>query len=154
MVSIAELYGRYKELILYGVFGVLTTVVTWVSYAAFAHLGIELNICNILSWVCGVSFAFITNKWYVFESRTLESAKVIREFVLFIGARIFTGVIAWVLFPILLWIGLDQVILGTEGFLAKMIVTVIEIALNWVFSKYMVFRRSHSKKESDTVPSN
>jgi len=149
MSFIADMYAKYKEFVLYGIFGVLTTIVTWVSYALFVHIGVELNLSNILSWVCGVLFAFVTNKWFVFESKSLESTKVTKEFILFVGARIFTGVIAWVLFPILLWIGLDQVLFGTEGFLAKIIVTVIEIVLNWVFSKYMVFRKEKYTKQSE-----
>ena len=141
MSFIADMYTKYKELILYGIYGVLTTLVTWASYALFVNLGMELNLGNILSWICGVTFAFVTNKWFVFESRSLKTTKVLKELSLFVGARIFTGVIAWVLFPILLWLGMDQMLFGTEGFLAKIVVSVIEIVLNWVLSKYMVFRK-------------
>jgi len=140
MSFIADMYMKYKELILYGIYGVLTTVVTWVSYALFVNLGMELNLANILSWICGVAFAFVTNKWFVFESKSLKTTKVLKELSLFVGARIFTGVIAWILFPILLWLGMDQMLFGTEGFLAKIVVSIIEIVLNWVLSKYMVFR--------------
>ncbi len=141
MSFIADMYTKYKELILYGIYGVLTTLVTWASYALFVNLGMELNLGNILSWICGVTFAFVTNKWFVFESRSLKTTKVLKELSLFVGARIFTGVIAWVLFPILLWLGMDQMLFGTEGFLAKIVVSVVEIVLNWVLSKYMVFRK-------------
>ncbi len=141
MNLVRDLLTQYREAVLYVVCGGLTTIVTWFSYAVFVWAGLELNLSNILSWVCGVSFAFVVNKWIVFESKSLEHTKLVKEATLFFGARIFTGIIAWVLFPILLWVGLDQVILGTEGFLAKIIVTVIEIALNWVFSKYLIFKR-------------
>ena len=141
MSFIADMYTKYKELILYGIYGVLTTLVTWASYALFVNLGMELNLGNILSWICGVTFAFVTNKWFVFESKSLKTTKVLKELSLFVGARIFTGVIAWVLFPILLWLGMDQMLFGTEGFLAKIVVSVVEIVLNWVLSKYMVFRK-------------
>ena len=67
---------------------------------------------------------------------------------MFYLARIFTGVVAWVLFPILLWIGMDQSILGTEGFLAKIVVSVIEIALNWVLSKYIIFKKDNLVPEA------
>jgi len=149
MSFIADMYTKYKELILYGIYGVLTTLVTWASYALFVNLGMELNLGNILSWICGVTFAFVTNKWFVFESRSLKTTKVLKELSLFVGARIFTGVIAWVLFPILLWLGMDQMLFGTEGFLAKIVVSVIEIVLNWVLSKYMVFRKKKPEQTEE-----
>ncbi len=147
MGFITDMYTKYRELILYGIYGVLTTLVTWVSYAIFVNLGMELNLGNILSWICGVSFAFVTNKWFVFESKSLKTTKVLKELSLFVGARIFTGIIAWVLFPILLWLGMDQMLFGTEGFLAKIVVSVIEIVLNWVLSKYMVFKKKPEQTE-------
>jgi putative flippase GtrA len=149
MSFIADMYIKYKELILYGIYGVLTTVVTWVSYALFVNLGMELNLANILSWICGVAFAFVTNKWFVFESKSLKTTKVLKELSLFVGARIFTGVIAWILFPILLWLGMDQMLFGTEGFLAKIVVSIIEIVLNWVLSKYMVFRKKKPEQTEE-----
>ena len=101
-------FREHKEVILYLIFGVLTTVVNWLAYAAFVWIGLDINVSNILSWIVGVSFAFVVNKWYVFESRSLESRKVIKEFGSFVGARIFTGIIAILLFPLLYNIGLNQ----------------------------------------------
>ena len=148
MSFISDMYGKHQEAFLYIFFGGLTTLVTWASYAAFVWSGIELNMSNILSWIFGVTFAFIVNKWYVFQSKTIEHKKVAKEAILFYLARIFTGVVAWVLFPILLWIGMDQSILGTEGFLAKIVVSVIEIALNWVLSKYIIFKKDNLVPEA------
>ena len=142
MGFIQDMMTKHREAILYLFFGGLTTVVSWFTYAAFVWVGLELNVSNILSWFCAVLFAFVVNKWFVFESKSLENKTVTKELVLFFGARIFTGVLSWVIFPILIWIGLDQTILGTEGLIAKIIVTIIEIALNWVFSKYMIFKKN------------
>jgi putative flippase GtrA len=141
MGFIQDMLTKHREAILYLVFGGFTTLVSWFSYAAFVWVGLELNVSNILSWFCAVLFAFVVNKWFVFESKSLENKTVAKEIVLFFGARIFTGVLSWILFPILLWIGLDQTLLGTEGLIAKIIVTIVEIALNWVFSKYMIFKK-------------
>ncbi len=145
MSFIIDMYEKYQELALYGIFGVLTTVVTWVSYAALVSAGMELNLSNIVSWICGVTFAFVVNKWYVFQSKSLERGTVAKEASMFVAARIFTGVLAWILFPVLLWIGMDQVLFGTEGMLAKIVVSVLEIALNWVFSKYIIFKKDECK---------
>ena len=137
---------RNREIMMYLVFGVLTTIVSWLSYALFVHIGIDINISNALSWICGVLFAFVTNKWFVFMSRTVTLKVLLYELGSFFSARIVTGVIAIVLFPILYAIGLNQSMFNTDGFLAKMVTSAIEIVLNWVFSKYIVFRR---KKDDD-----
>ena len=137
---------RNREIMMYLIFGVLTTIVSWLSYALFVHLGIDINISNALSWVCGVLFAFVTNKWFVFMSRTVTVKALLYELGSFFSARIVTGVIAIVLFPILYAIGLNQSLFNTDGFIAKLVTSAIEIILNWVFSKYIVFRR---KKDYD-----
>lgn len=142
MGLVNDMMTEHREAIAYVFFGGLTTLVTWLTYPFFVYLGIDLNISNILSWTCGVLFAFGANKWFVFESRSLEKKKVATEFVSFVGSRIFTGVIAWVLFPILIYIGLDQQLFGTAGFVAKIVTSIIEIVLNWVLSKYFVFRKT------------
>ena len=67
MGFISDMYSKHQEAFLYIFFGGLTTLVTWASYAAFVWSGIELNMSNILSWILGVTFAFIVNKWYVFQ---------------------------------------------------------------------------------------
>lgn len=143
MGFIVDTYNEHKEAILYIICGGFTTLVTWATYALFVWVGLELNVSNILSWICGVSFAFVVNKWIVFESKSLQQTKILKELSMFFSARIFTGIIAWILFPILLWLGMNQVILGTEGMIAKIVVSVIEIALNWVFSKYFIFKKEN-----------
>ena len=144
-----DIMGKYREPILYIFFGGLTTIISWVSYAAFVWAGIEINISNILSWICGVLFAFVTNKWFVFTSKDTSVKVVVYELGSFISARIFTGVIAWILFPILIFIGLNQSMFNAEGFVAKIVTSLIEIVLNWIFSKYVVFRNNHKKTSSD-----
>ncbi len=134
-----------REAILYLFFGGLTTIVSWASYALFVHLGIDINVSNILSWICGVLFAFTTNKWFVFMSRSVSAKTLLYELGSFFSARIFTGIVAWILFPILIFLGLNQSLFNTDGFLAKMITSFIEIVLNWLFSKYIVFRKEDTQ---------
>ena len=135
-----------RELIMYLFFGCLTTLVSWLSYAAFVHMGIDINISNALSWVCGVLFAFVTNKWFVFMSRSRSVKILLYELGSFFSARIVTGVIAIILFPILYALGLNQSLFNTDGFLAKVVTSVVEIILNWVFSKYIVFRNKNKEE--------
>ncbi|MDR3206030.1 MAG: GtrA family protein [Candidatus Methanoplasma sp.] len=134
-----KLTTRYREAVLYVICGGFTTLVTWGSYAVFVWAGMELNASNILSWACGILFAFVVNKFIVFSSMDVRPSVIAKEAGSFLSARIFTGVIAALLFPILMGIGLNQSLLGTAGFPAKIVTSVIEIALNWVFSKYMIF---------------
>jgi putative flippase GtrA len=134
-------FSTRREALLYIIFGGFTTLVTWGTYAVFVWMGIELNISNILSWICGVSFAFVVNKWIVFECRSTKPSVVMKELGSFFSARIFTGLIAIVLFPILLAVGMDGSLMGVDGFQAKIVTSIIEIALNWIFSKYMIFKK-------------
>lgn len=145
--SLMELYRKYEEIILYLIFGVLTTIVNWCTYALLVSCGLEINLSNIISWIVGVSFAFVVNKWFVFKSRILVPIVVLRELGSFFAARIVTGVIAIVLFPIVYALGMDQTMFGVDGFVAKIFTTVIEIILNWLFSKFLIFDLSKRKEK-------
>ena len=137
--SITEMYRKHEEIILYLIFGFLTTVVNWGTYTVLVMCGVEINISNIISWIVGVLFAFTVNKWYVFKSRILAPAVVLRELVSFFAARIVTGAIAIILFPIVYALGMDQTIFGIDGAAAKVFTTILEIILNWAFSKFLIF---------------
>lgn len=143
-----DLFVRYREIIMYLIVGGATTVINWGSYYLFTDfLSFELNVANITSWIISVTFAFFTNKLYVFQSRHLDLKTMTKEFSAFVGSRIFTGIIAWILFPILLYLGIDRFIIETPGMLAKIITSVVEIVLNWVLSKYFVFRKKPEQTE-------
>lgn len=146
MTWISDMMTRYREGILYVVCGGFTVLVSWATYALFVWLGLDLNVSNILSWVCGVSFAFVVNKWIVFLSHSTSKTVLTKEISSFFFLRIVTGVIAIVLFPILCDIGLQMSFLGTEGFVAKIIVSVVEIVLNYVASKFVVFNKRKSEE--------
>lgn len=133
------LNGKHSEAVRYILFGGLNVVVTWVAYSVLVVLGADLNVSNILSWVIGVLVAFVCNKFWVFRSTSTEGKTLGREFVSFFGGRIFTGIVAFVGFPILYGLGLDQSFMGVDGLPAKILTSVIEIALNFVISKYLVF---------------
>ena len=143
-------YGAHGEAMRYLFFGGLNVVVTWVSYALLVVLGVDLNVSNIVSWVLGVLFAFAMNKLYVFEARSMETKTVGRELVSFIGGRIFTGVVAILGFPLLYGMGMDQSLFGVDGFPAKILTSFVEIALNYVISKYLVFYKKSRSGVSHT----
>lgn len=144
MGKIGYMMMVHREAVVYVTMGGFTTLVTWASYATFVQLGCEEQLSNVLSWVCGVIFAFIVNKWIVFNSKTLRPWVMAREIVFFFGSRIFTLIVAVIAFPVLLQIGFGQVLFRTAGMVAKIITSFIEIILNWAFSKYFVFRKRNS----------
>lgn len=148
MKKILELIKKYKELISYLFFGVLTTLVNWVVYALIVRIspsGINsylwIGISKAVAWVAGVLFAFITNKLWVFESKSFEFKTLIKELVSFVTARALTGVLEVFGVPLLVKIGLDQTIFGIEGMLANLVVSVAVVILNYIFSKLIVFRK-------------
>lgn len=142
---LGNLMKKYKEVLMYLIFGVLTTLVNWVCYALLTKSGIEMNISNCIAWLVAVLFAFITNKLFVFESKNLEIKFVCQELVKFVSARLATGVIEILGLPALYYLGVKQSLFGVEGFLAKVLVSVVVVILNYVFSKLFIFR---TKKES------
>ncbi|HPZ00152.1 MAG TPA: GtrA family protein [Clostridiales bacterium] len=164
------LWQKYKEILLYLVFGGLTTLVSWGSYALFERLlnstGInhaetlfsrfDLNaavtIANLLSWICAVAFAYITNKLWVFESKSWAPKIVWREIITFVTARLATGVLEWVGVPFLVKVGLKQTIFGVEGAWAKILVSVLVVILNYIFSKLIIFRKEKKNPKQEETP--
>lgn len=154
---------------MYIIFGVLTTLVNWVVYwvlmkifggaaeneaVLFALFGREITmkvfyvfIANFVAWVAGVAFAFVTNKIWVFESKSWRFGLVMKELWLFVTARLITGVLEWFGVPLLVAMGLNQPLFGADGFVAKLIVSVIVVILNYVFSKLIIFRKKDKKTE-------
>lgn len=138
-----ELYIKYKEVIMYLIFGVATTLVNWLVYAVLMKMECAMTTANIVAWAAAVLFAFVTNKWYVFESKSLEVTNLVKEFGMFIGSRLVTGLVEIIGLPALVYLGMNQRLFGVEGFIAKIIVSVVVIILNYVFSKLLVFKRAN-----------
>ncbi len=148
--KIKKLAKKYRELITYIIFGVLTTIVSLVSFKIFdSLLGEKLYLLtNIMSWIFAVSFAYITNKLWVFESKSWQGKTVIKELLGFVGARLFSlGVEElglWLLIDILHTGALRLSILSLDingNMIAKVIMQIVVIILNYVFSKLVVFKK-------------
>ena len=146
-MDVRKMAADNRETVLYLAFGALTTFISWGTYSLFVLLGIDLNVSNIMSWICGVSFAFVTNKWFVFESKSTETTVVATELGSFIAGRIATGVLAIVMFSILVANGMGGNFFGIDGLPARIVTSLIEIILNWGISKYLVFTKKAPKHE-------
>ena len=125
-----------RELILYVVFGFFTFVVNFVTYFIFVGLGLNYLIANALAWFFSVLFAYITNRKWVFESK---SPDVLKEMSLFFGGRIFSGVVD----TALMYLFIDVLVLG--DFISKTVVQIIVIILNYIFSKLIVFTEKNKE---------
>lgn len=149
---------KTKEILLYIIFGVLTTLVNWLIYALLANIfSLSILVSNALSWAGAVVFAFVTNKIWVFDSKSWNIRTVIQEGIAFLASRAMTGVIEIFGVPLLSLTGFDNIFYGiagklhlsfqlfyTKGIYSKAALAVIVIILNYVFSKLLVFRE---KKE-------
>ena len=150
MNNFKELYKNHREIIIYFIFGVLTTAVNLVTfYILEALFGTENSYLynNIIAWVVGVVFAYITNKLIVFESKSWEPSLVLREAAEFVGARLFSlGVEEaglWLLIDLMALGKFSTEILGfnlTGGLIAKVILAVVVVILNYIFSKFIIFK--------------
>lgn len=129
--------NKYKMLINYGIFGVLTTIINIVVYAAcFKIFHFSNSVSNIIAWIQAVLFAFITNKWYVFESKTFSKQILTSEFTRFIEARLATGFFDLVV----MYVGVD--LMNISAITLKIISNVIVIILNYILSKLVVFKKN------------
>lgn len=150
--KLKSIYTKYREILVYVVFGVLTTLVNWLTFALCnSALSASQTVSNAVAWVVGVAFAFFVNKRYVFESRTLAAKAVLREAAGFVGARALSGVVEIVGPTLLTRAGLDQTLFGLDGLLAKAVVSVVVIVLNYIFSKFFVFTDGNDRAAGKTA---
>ncbi len=150
MNLIKKLIIKYKELIVYAVFGVGTTLVDFAVYELFnLALGADFYLLsNIVGWFVSVIFAFVTNKLFVFESKSWKPRLLVREALPFFGARVFSLLIAEAgLFLLVDICGMKEFSLEVMSFnisgetAAKALLSVIVVVLNYFFSKFVVFKK-------------
>lgn len=145
-----RLFEKYKELITYVVFGVLTTLVNFVCFWLFNKiLGEKLYLLsNIIAWVISVIFAYVTNKLWVFESKSWKPSVIGREIPEFVGARVFSLLIEegglWLFVDVLNFDKFGFTLFGfdvTGKLIAKVVLAVIVVILNYIFSKLVIFKK-------------
>lgn len=131
-----ELIKKYKPMLMYLIFGVLTTCVNIITYAVcYNYLNISNVISNILAWIFAVLFAFITNKIWVFDSKSTEMKVLIFEIITFFTCRLATGVLDLAI----MFVSVD--ILKLYPIIMKIISNVIVIILNYIASKLLIFKK-------------
>lgn len=139
---IKKIYQKYHEIINYLIFGVLTTIVSLGSYYLLTSFifnpndAIELQITNILSWIFAVTFAYFTNRKYVFNS---NDKNIIGEMVKFYLARLTSLLIDM----LLMYIFVSY--LKYNDKIIKVIVQIIVVTMNYIFSKILIFKNQRVK---------
>ncbi|MBQ2791826.1 MAG: GtrA family protein [Oscillospiraceae bacterium] len=131
-----ERMKKYREVILYLIFGVLTTLVNIVSYFLLTDIaGVNYLLSNVIAWVLSVLFAYGTNRVWVFQSQTKGTKAVLGEMAAFFGARLFSGGLDMgIMFVCVSLIGLPDGII-------KILSNVLVIVLNYLFSKLWIFKK-------------
>lgn len=134
-----NVYLKYKEIVNYLIVGVLTTVVSLAVYYGCVvtvldpQIPFQLQAANIISWIAAVTFAYFTNRKYVFESKNTNKGK---EALSFVGSRVTTLLMDMACMFLMVTVG------GISDKIAKLVVQVIVTVANYVLSKFLVFKKS------------
>ena len=141
-------YKAHKEVLLYLFFGGLTTVVSVIFFAIpmnMLDLGegkllgftidYDVTISNVISWICAVTFAYATNRTWVFEDKAHGAKPIVKECAAFFAGRLFTLVVETLLLNVM------TTTLKMQEIIAKIIVSIVTIILNYIISKLFVFKK-------------
>ena len=129
-----KIKDKDMTIISYLIFGVLTTVVDWAVYSLLRLTGLNYFFSNTIAWEAAVCFSFITNKTMVFNSKSFDRFILIKEFISFTGARLFSFALQIV--------GIKFMIdyANINEYIAKAVMSVVVIVCNYVLSKILVFK--------------
>lgn len=143
MKKIKDLLIRYKQVILYLIFGVMTTAVDWgISFLLYYFWGAAIektvllvHVVNTIAWAAAVLFAFVTNRLWVFHSDSKGFLPILRELGSFAGGRVMTLLLQEAMFAVFFdWLGVNE-------YLVKIVAAVLVVVLNYFISKLLVFRK-------------
>ena len=133
---VREYWNKYKDVILYLVFGVFTTVVNIAAYWVCVHvLGTSVMAGTIVAWALAVFFAYVTNRSMVFHSAASGAQEILKEIISFFACRIGTGVVDWVIMFVFV------TVLHFNDMIIKILANFIVIVLNFVLSKFVIFKK-------------
>lgn len=137
VITLLNIYNnlseKLKEIVNYIIVGVCTTLVSIASYYILRLFIENYMVCTVLSWICAVIFAYITNRIFVFHSK---EENILKEFFSFIISRILS------LLAELLCMYILVDFLNISDRISKIIVQVIIIVLNYILSKILVFKKN------------
>ena len=138
METLKTLYQRYREITNYLFFGVLTTVVNYVTYLVMSPFFVLTTVPTVVAWVLSVLFAYLTNRKYVFCSHS-TGRDALKEAGGFVTARVMSGVLD----VAIMWVFADCI--GFNDLVIKLLSNVVVVVFNYVASKLVVFGKKKSR---------
>jgi len=168
VAKLRELYSKYRQIIMYIIFGILTTAVSLGAWYLTMKVGVLIMhdengeptvlldaLGSTTQWIVGVVSAFVTSKKWVFVDADKGLRVTARQFAVFTGSRVLTYLMELVLNigTILLfqWLGYRAFsVIGfevDERIWAKAITSVVIVILNYLISKLLVFRKKPKNGE-------
>ena len=131
-----ELWEKYRDILVYLIFGVLTTAVNYIVYLpCYNLLGLSGGVSNAVAWAGAVAFAYLTNKPFVFRSHDWSRDTVGPELAKFVGCRLGSGAME----TAVIFLTVD--VLGWNGNVMKLLTSVLVVVLNYIGSKLLVFKK-------------
>lgn len=136
MNKIKAFVQKYRDMIVYLFFGILTTVVDYLVFLpCYQWIGLSATVSNIISWSVAVTFAYLTNKPFVFRNHDWSAKAVLPEVSKFVGCRIGTGAIE----TTVLFISVDM--LHWKGVVMKVVASIMVVSINYFASKWLIFKK-------------
>lgn len=136
MDKIKQIVNQYKEEILYLFFGGCTVLVNIIIYYISAHIFLLSTVTsNVIAWLVAVVFAYITNKLWVFKSKSWNKSTILSEIPSFFTCRVITGLMDIAI----MFIFVDK--LYFNDMIVKIISNIIVIILNYLASKFVIFKK-------------
>ena len=134
--KIKALIQKHYDILVYLVFGVLTTAVNYIVYLpCYNLLTLSSAVSNAIAWAVAVAFAYVTNKPFVFHSHDWSVKTVVPELTRFVGTRLGSGGLE----TLILLVFVD--LLHGNGNLWKLLTSVLVVVINYIGSKLLVFRK-------------
>lgn len=133
--NLLAIYQKHKEIVLYVFFGGLTTLISIMSFVLLYDVFvINEHLANIISWILAVTFAFVTNRKWVFTDASANKDALFKQMLEFFTGRLFSlGVEEVVIFVFI-------TMLSFNAFVTKLVTQFIVLVMNYFISKFLVFK--------------
>ena len=141
---IQDLYYKHESVMLYLIVGAMTTAVSVITQYIPAFLGFPTEVNTSVSWICAATFAFFTNKAWVFKDEAKERSDWIRQASSFYGARLVT------FFAELGFMSFTVRVLNQNEYIMKLIAQIFVLIVNYLFSKLVIFKKKHKEGDEDS----
>ena len=139
---IQDFYDRHESVLLYLIVGALTTAVSLVTQYIPKLIGSPTEVNTTVSWICAVTFAFFTNKVWVFKNESNTKKDWLGQAAAFYGARLVTY------FLELGFMILTVRVLSQNEYIMKLVAQVFILIINYLFSKLVIFRKKDGEKDN------